>query len=196
MTIATGEQMLASDINDLTFFPKGAILTFSTAAYNSTSAEFKTIWKICNGQNGTPDLVNKFLRGGESSGAAGDGKKTLSIAEIPSHNHTGNTKGAGSHNHNFSIPRWVGDGGVSGIDNTIGANKSNNYIVGHHLGKDNTADAAFHLASGVTYLFTGTKNISEVSTHTHTVDIDNRGGGQVFDVVPAYYTVIYIMKIA
>jgi hypothetical protein len=35
------------------YFVKNAI---SGEAWNATSAEFKNIWKICNGQNGTPDL--------------------------------------------------------------------------------------------------------------------------------------------
>ena len=76
MTIATGQPMLAADILDLTFFPKGTILTFSSTAWSATSANFKTIWKICNAANhaadaNVPDLTNKFLRGAESSGTNG-----------------------------------------------------------------------------------------------------------------------------
>ncbi|MDR1323740.1 MAG: hypothetical protein LBK68_04800 [Candidatus Margulisbacteria bacterium] len=192
---------LLNSLGTLSFFPKGTILAFSKTAWeDDTSDDFRRIWKVCNAANhaansSIPDLTNKFLRGGnpDDYGATGNGQKTLSINEIPAHSHTGSAEDAGSHRHDFSIPRWTGDGGVSGIDNTTTTNKSGNYIVGHN--RDNPADAAFNLASSVTYLFTGTNNISEVSAHAHTLDIDNSGGGQAFDVVPAYYTVIYIMKI-
>ena len=93
--VTRGEPLLASDINDLTFFPKGTILTFSSTAWIATSAEFKTIWKICNATNHAvddfiPDLTNKFLRGAESSGAAGGADSqnvTLQTTNLPSHNH-------------------------------------------------------------------------------------------------------------
>jgi hypothetical protein len=92
--VKQGEQLVATDITDLTFFPKGTILTFSTEAWNATSPEFKNIWKICNGQNGTPNLVNKFLRGGESSNfvtASGADSQTvtLTVDNLPRHNHKG-----------------------------------------------------------------------------------------------------------
>ncbi|MDR1323527.1 MAG: hypothetical protein LBK68_03720, partial [Candidatus Margulisbacteria bacterium] len=92
MTIATGERMYASDILNLIFFPKGAILIFSSAAWNATSEEFKNIWKICNATNHTadkfiPDLTNKFLCGADSSGSIGGGTAELTTANLPSHGH-------------------------------------------------------------------------------------------------------------
>jgi hypothetical protein len=90
--VEQGERLVATDITDLTFFPKGTILTFSSEAWSATSAAFKTIWKICNGQNGTPDLRNKFLRGGDNSGAAGGADSqtvTLTVDNLPSHKHKG-----------------------------------------------------------------------------------------------------------
>jgi hypothetical protein len=87
--------MYAADILNLTFFPKGTILTFSSTAWSATSTEFKNIWKICNAANHTadpniPDLTNKFLRGAESSGATGGADNqnvTLTASHLPSHNH-------------------------------------------------------------------------------------------------------------
>jgi hypothetical protein len=97
--IVRGEPLLASDINDLTFFPKGTILTFSSTAWSATSAEFKTIWKICNAANHSvdafiPDLTNKFLRGAESSGAIGGADNQsvpITTANLPAHSHGAGT---------------------------------------------------------------------------------------------------------
>jgi hypothetical protein len=106
MTIATGQPLLASDINNLTFFPKGAILTFSSTAWGATSAEFKNIWKICNTANhqadpNVPDLTNRFLRGGASSdfttgGGADSRDVILAETNLPSHKHAATGLSLGS----------------------------------------------------------------------------------------------------
>jgi microcystin-dependent protein len=166
MTIATGQPMLASDINDLTFFPKGTILTFSTAAWNTTSAEFKNIWKICDGTNGTPNLVNKFLRGGLNSGATGDGKKTLSANELPAHKHSITDK---AHTHNILAITEVA---------TSWANRDTKVW---HRPESNVFSTAGYVSSSNT-------GITETNNNT--------GGGNAFDVIPAFYTVIYIIKVA
>jgi hypothetical protein len=95
MTIATGEKMYAADILNLTFFPVGAILIFSSAAWNAASAGFKNIWKVCNAANHAanpiiPDLTNRFLRGADSSGATGGADSqsvTLTADNLPTHHH-------------------------------------------------------------------------------------------------------------
>ncbi|MDR1452866.1 MAG: hypothetical protein LBJ25_02690 [Candidatus Margulisbacteria bacterium] len=98
MTIATGQPMLASDILNLTFFPKGTILTFSSEAWNNaTYPGFKDIWKVCNKTNhvanpNIPDLTDKFLRGAESSDfttarGADSQNITLTSTHLPSHTH-------------------------------------------------------------------------------------------------------------
>jgi hypothetical protein len=125
MAIKTGEKMYAADILNLTFFPKGTILTFSTEAWNNAgspvepgSLGFKDIWKVCNAANHAtdptiPDLTNMFLRGADSSGVTGGANSdsvTLTADNLPSHNHgaTGlslsnlTTTEGGSHEHTLS----------------------------------------------------------------------------------------------
>jgi hypothetical protein len=46
--------------------PSGVIVMWSGSAGNVPSG-----WALCNGSNGTPDLRNRFIRGGTSSGATG-----------------------------------------------------------------------------------------------------------------------------
>ncbi|MDR1997950.1 MAG: hypothetical protein LBQ83_06475 [Candidatus Margulisbacteria bacterium] len=115
MTIARGQQMVADDILNLTFFPKGTILTFNSTAWSNASTDFKTIWKICDGQNGTPNLTGRFLRGGASSGTTGSptsgtfsGADSVTLAAshvpIPAHTHafSGTSSGGTSHTHAYS----------------------------------------------------------------------------------------------
>jgi hypothetical protein len=162
MAIAAGEKMYASDILNLTFFPKGTILTFSTEAYNATSAEFKNIWKICNGTGSTPNLVNKFLRGAGSSGTTG-GADSVQLAKenLPKHGHEIDDPG---HTHNIG---YYGQGSHSGSYSL-----QDNKISELHTNKDLTG-------------------ISIKDTFPSQTEY-----ARAFSIVPSYYTVIYIMKIA
>ena len=147
-----------TQLSNLVFFPKGTILTFNSDAWNGASAAFKNIWKVCNGQNSTPDLRNKFLRGGESSGATGTGKKTLSQSELPAHTHGVNDPGH-SHTTNASLV---------------------------------SAFATFPQAAVTGYIVSN----ASISSSVTNISIESAGNGQEFDIIPAFYTVIYIMKVA
>lgn len=66
-------------------FTKGMIMMW----YGSSNA-VPDGWAICNGQNGTPDLRNRFVVGvgSKSLGATGgEENHTLTMNEIPSHQH-------------------------------------------------------------------------------------------------------------
>jgi microcystin-dependent protein len=190
MPIARGEPMLASDILNLTFFPKGAILTFSSAAWGATSTEFKTIWKVCDTANhqadpSVPDLTDKFLRGSSSSGATGgtDNQSiTLTTSNLPSHSHsfTNGTTNSTSKSLTGSIQKVPTDDAAS-CSGIISAQK---------------VDTEF----GYNEESAPVNKINIDATHSHGVTgaIGNTGSGQAFSVntVPAYYTVIYIIKVA
>jgi hypothetical protein len=172
MAIERGQPLLASDINNLTFFPIGAILTFSTTAWSATSAKFKTIWKICDGQNGTPNLVNKFLRGATSSGSAYDNPITtttqslyIETNNLPDHTHTVVDPG---HNHRIDIgPRSGGNESVAD-GNTRGSYTSIEPTV-------------------IKTSYTGIKVNGGGSSNPAPLQVN---------IMPSYYTVIYIMKVA
>ena len=76
------------------FVPIGGIIMWSGTI---AQAEQLTNWRICDGQNGTPDLRDKFVLGVGSSVAAStaqvnDGNSssntiTLTEGQMPSHNH-------------------------------------------------------------------------------------------------------------
>ena len=66
--------------------PKGTIVIWSGAATAIPSG-----WALCDGQNGTPDLRDRFVVGAGTSyevGATGGEKEhTLTVPEIPNHTH-------------------------------------------------------------------------------------------------------------
>ena len=108
--------------------PTGLILMWSGAAGAIPSG-----WVICDGNNSTPNLTDKFIKSAAAAGATGGsattGAHTLSVSEMPSHSHqtyrgegsTGgwfegaglsfsqttdilSTGGGGSHTHSQSEP--------------------------------------------------------------------------------------------
>lgn len=101
-------QKLAASIN---FFPTGGIVMWSGSTSNIPSG-----WALCDGSSGTPDLRNRFIVGAGSNysvnSTGGTDSVTLSISQMPSHNHSmssagghghsGSTSGDGSHGHSGS----------------------------------------------------------------------------------------------
>ncbi len=102
--------------------PKGGIIMWS-GAVNQIPAG----WALCDGTNGTPDLRDRFVVGAGNSYAVaatgGEATHTLTVNEMPSHNHGGTTGdypmvrlgqkassgndepvASQSNNHNHSIP--------------------------------------------------------------------------------------------
>tara|TARA_B100000131_G_scaffold166811_2_gene161274 strand:- start:24644 stop:29164 length:4521 start_codon:yes stop_codon:yes gene_type:complete len=147
-------------------FPSGGIIMWSGSQSNIPSG-----WVLCDGNNSTPDLRDRFVLGAGSSYSVGDtgGSETVSIStsNMPSHTHTVNshshslpshshtvsshTHSIGSHTHSFS-----GSGtGTSGV-------QSDNH---YHSG--NTSDAGLHNHSYVTHssLFTGDYHTEAVNAN-------------------------------
>jgi microcystin-dependent protein len=94
--VETGSPLLASDITNLTFFPVGAILMMDGSWTNGRGG-----WYICDGQNGTPDLRDKFIKGSGSETAEGANWRQLSGTNLPSHSHT--LSADGNHTHNVTV---------------------------------------------------------------------------------------------
>ena len=63
MTIATGEQALAADVIDGANMPSGSIIIWS-----GTIANIPSGWLICDGNNGTPNLLGRFVEGVATAG--------------------------------------------------------------------------------------------------------------------------------
>jgi hypothetical protein len=168
MTIAKGEPLLASDINNLTFFPKGTILMYDGAGW--VNNETIPGWYKCDGTNGTPNLINKFIRGSAvayngnalangASGGIDNQVVTLTANNMPSHSHTVIDPG---HAHQF---------------------------------KYNPKNAVGGVWAYMGYEAQGTGGMYTDKTTTG-ISIGSAGSGNPFTVntVPSYYSVIYIRK--
>lgn len=91
---------MIGDFGDDVKAPTGAVVM-----YDGLLSEIPSGWALCDGNNGTPNLLDRFIRGNDTTGATG-GKNsyTLSESQLPSHGHTsGNTNSSGYHSHGYGI---------------------------------------------------------------------------------------------
>ena len=85
--------------------PQGTIELWS-----GTIASIPAGWAICDGTQGTPDLIDKFVKGiattvTEPGGVGGQASVTLTSAQIAAHNHT-----SVAYTHKHTLPASTGDG--------------------------------------------------------------------------------------
>lgn len=155
--------------------PQGVICMWSGAADAIPDG-----WTLCNGENGAPDLRDRFLVGAGNSytvGAMG-GTDTVALttAQMPSHNHSISMSGlktseAGSHDHTLNISNSTG-----------------------------SSDYGFFVGANETRLSSSPRpTMSSSGAHTHTISgsatIGNTGSGQAHENRPPYYALCFIMKV-
>lgn len=126
-------------------------------------------WALCDGNNGTPNLKDRFIMGATTDldigETGGENSVKLTINEMPSHNHSGSAVSSGSHTHRYTVGT-----GHSSYDESI----------------DPFAHPPTESQSGI---------IASAGSHTHTISIGNKGSGQPHENRPAYYTLAFIMKL-
>lgn len=100
-TALTGDGSALTGIQGI---PSGAIMM-----WNGTNSNIPSGFVLCDGNNGTPDLTDRFIlgRGSSSNSGSAGGANTVTLAEgnLPSHTHdSGNLAAAagGDHSHNFN----------------------------------------------------------------------------------------------
>lgn len=112
---------------------------------------------------GTWTKIKTFLYGADTAKqVGGEATHTLSLNEMPAHNHNGSTGAAGRHNHTVDprIIAWYGQGGGNVLQGA-----------GNYFGSVGSF---------------GGQSTSEVGNHTHT--IASNGGGQPHNNLPPYTT--------
>ena len=194
--------------------PSGGIIIWSGA-----SNAIPTGWYLCDGQNSTPDLRDRFVIGAgsnyavDATGGSADaivvshthGSGNLQTNNTGGHSHSGNTNDSGNHTH----------GGGNYITNTTGSHQ-------HRWGTDDSDGAqgtgnpdanggqswkAWTDSQGDHYHNVNGNSQSE-GNHTHNINTNNEGshqhnmngdtGSQGSSATganrPPYYALCYIMK--
>jgi microcystin-dependent protein len=141
-------------------------------------------WALCDGQNGTPDLRNRFIVGAGDDYTIGDtggaNEVVLSLDEMPTHNHdkgTLNITASGSHKHGYSTNNDQSGGLEAGNFQRAGS--------GNFSGIINVGSAE-------------NKLIDE--THTHSSSdfngsVGNSGSGHAHENRPPYYALAFVIKL-
>ena len=136
-------------------------------------------------------IEGEFIMGASDAYPAGttggSATHTQTVAEMPSHNHSGSTGSAGSHSHSA----WTG--GAGGHNHTVSAaitNKNGPMMAGENSGFGQYADNVTPNTSWVGDHTHGV-GMNEAGAHTHTVSIGSTGSGQAMSILNPYHS-LYI----
>ena len=176
--------------------PIGSIIMHNGS---STKEELlKYGWAICDGTNGTPNLIGKFVKADsfdKIGTTGGQDSVTLTTANLPSHSHTATTS------INLNIEQDSPSIKTEWKDQKIITYKETYYQV-FDMGGDKhyTAETGYESSQdkgiveiGVEDLLLAAGGVSGSASATTT--IGSTGSGTAFDNQPAFYSLIYIMRI-
>lgn len=181
----------------------GAVPAGGIIMWSGSIAEIPKGYALCDGssytdsdgtERVTPDLRGRFIAGYQEDDAdyntigktGGEKKHTLTVDELPSHNHsaasagthshTASTGTAGKHRHNFWANFGSGIGGTHSLAAVGGASWANR-------GSDYISESGDH---------THSVTVNSAGSHSHT--ISNTGGGQPHENRPPYFVLAFIIR--
>ncbi|MFA5430866.1 MAG: hypothetical protein WC329_06895 [Candidatus Omnitrophota bacterium] len=162
----------------------GSLPSGLIAMWSGLLAAIPSGWVLCDGSNGTPNLLDKFIKSvptATNPGATGgQNSVTLAEANMPAHTHTISEQAAhthtisasGTHTHPYYSGYDMEDDGAY----TYAASQGSQRATG--AGGDHNHGGA-----------TGSGN-----AHSHGGSTGSAGSGSAFDNRPAYYELAFIMK--
>jgi hypothetical protein len=138
-------------------------------------------WQLCNGNNGSPDLQDRFIaaagRKYPMGHKSGSDTVTLKVAQLPSHNHGGNTKPSPPLYLNYGGVRWNSKG-VQQRGIVLHVDKSG--LPRNRPNKITTARVGPEIA---------------VRPPRHSHPIPAQGSGTPVDIRPSFFTLAFIMRL-
>ncbi|WP_353102369.1 hypothetical protein [Myroides odoratus] len=165
--LTTGEGIPFSSlprIKPMVELTKAAVPVGLISMWSGALRDIPLGWVLCDGQNGTPDLRDRFIVGAGKDYSIADvgGAKevALTVDQIPSHRHTGTTKEAGKHSHTFLGIGYKAGGSV------FGSGSSAEWV------------------NRVTV---------EGGAHSHSLEINETGGSKSHENRPPYFALAFIM---
>lgn len=151
--------------------PVGAIIMFSGAVIPDG-------WALCNGTQGTPNLIDRFVLGGNGGDTGATGGSADAV--VVSHSHTGsigNHSASGSIGMTSAGGEGLADASASGVFTaTTKTSKSVLFDSGSWAGKSSAYNFSL--------------------THNHTVTVNSAGVSGAGKNMPPYYKLAFIMKLA
>ena len=157
-----------------TIIPKGGVIIYSGAwNFDSTGLGIESLkgWALCNGNNGTPDLKDRFVMSANTSPdlntTGGSNFYTLSVSNLPSHTHSFTTNKTGNHSHNIRAG-WYG---------------GTTPIVHDKFARSDSVGERTPITTETT------------GAHSHSGRTDSTGGGNSIDNRPSFIRLAYIMKL-
>ena len=199
-----------------TFVGKGTIPIGGIIMWSGADNAVPSNWALCDGSNGTPNLVDRFIVGrGSAYGqgqTGGEATKTLGTANLPSHTHTDGTLSGsgGAHSHGITDNghfHYMFRSGNAGANQNQGASN----LTTTNFPKSGTGPSkkyeGYNIwgtgdAPDVGKNATATTGISINQSSGFTMDISGNTGdqggpmGQAFENLPPYYAIAYIMRIS
>jgi microcystin-dependent protein len=181
--------------------PVGTILM-----WHGDTANVPGGWALCDGQNGTPDLRDRFIVGAGAnypvSNTGGANTIALDESQIPAHAHNGRTTADGKHRH--IIPLKTNDHGTE-LDWCSPNNVWANVQYFDRSGDPGTWSGVDHW--GWTYDRDLTQNWAANARpapnaptfgegrHDHPIQTNNTGGNAAHENRPPFYALCFIMKL-
>lgn len=174
----------------LNVIPVGGIIMWSGAL-----VDLPSWWQVCDGTNGTVDLMDQFIVGaGDTYSVDGTGGTTTSSW---AHTHTVSNAGAsGAHTHTLTVSS---ESTHTHDDYTSGNAQQSNTVDSISPGKmliETDHTHKFDLQA-VSHTHTNRDGAtSDPGTHTHTIGASGSDGSASLDIHPPYYTLAYIQRLS
>lgn len=147
-------------------------MQYEVRMWSGLTASIPTGWVLCDGNNSTPNLTGKFIRGTASitdrASLTTGGADSVTIAEanLPAHTHSVTVAAEAAHTHGLGTR----------VNTAVASNASSGsgYYAISNLTAPGASDAG--------------------SSHTHTASASSVGSGTAIDNRPAYLELAFIMK--